>query len=109
MKNDLIYQLALTRVPHIGLVHAKTLVEHFNCAADIFKARTSQLEKIEGIGPVRAASIRRFSGFEEAEKEIAFIEQYSIRPLFITDTDYPQRLLHCYDAPTLLFTGALPI
>jgi DNA processing protein len=103
MKTDLVYQLALTRVPHIGLVHAKTLVEHFQNAADIFKARTSQLEKIEGIGPIRAASIRRFTDFEEAEKEIAFIDQYRIRPLFITDADYPQRLLHCYDAPTLLF------
>lgn len=103
MKNDLLYQLALGRVPHIGLVHAKTLAEHFGTAAAIFKARPSQLEKIEGIGAVRAAAIRQFSDFDEAEKEIAFIEQYKIRPLFLTDADYPQRLLHCYDAPTLLF------
>lgn len=103
MKNDLVYQLALARVPHIGLVHAKTLAEHFGSAAGIFKASISQLGKIEGIGAVRAAAIRQFTGFEEAEKEIAFIEKYKIRPLFLTDKDYPQRLLHCYDAPTLLF------
>jgi DNA processing protein len=103
MKNDLLYQLALGRVPHIGLVHAKTLAEHFGTGAAIFKARRAQLEKIEGIGAVRAAAIHQFNGFEEAEKEIAFIEKYKIRPLFLTDPDYPQRLLHCYDAPTLLF------
>ncbi len=103
MKNDLLYQLALGLVPHIGLVHAKTLAEHFGTAAAIFKARPSQLEKIEGIGTVRAAAIHQFKGFEEAEKEIAFIEKYKIRPLFLSDPDYPQRLLHCYDAPTLLF------
>lgn len=103
MKNDLLYQLALGLVPHIGFVHAKTLVEHFGTAAAIFKARPTQLERVDGIGAVRAAAIHQFTGFEEAEKEIAFIEKYKIRPLFLTDPDYPQRLLHCYDAPTLLF------
>lgn len=103
MKNDLVYQLALTQVPHIGPVQAKILVEHFGTATAIFKARTSQLEKIEGIGPVRAAAIHKHTDWEEAEKEIAFIEKYKIRSLFLTDKDYPQRLLHCYDAPTLLF------
>lgn len=32
-----------------------------------------------------------------------FIEKYRIRCLFIDDADYPQRLLNCYDPPTLLF------
>ena len=61
------------------------------------------LEKIEGIGTVRAASMQAFNGFKEAEQEIAFIEKYNIHPLFITDTSYPRRLLHCYDAPVLLY------
>jgi DNA processing protein len=103
MKNDLLYQLALTQVPHIGPIHAKTLAEHFGTASAIFKATTAQLERIEGIGPVRAAAIRKYTDFEEAEKEVDFIEKYKIRPLFLTDKDYPQRLLHCYDAPALLF------
>ena len=38
-----------------------------------------------------------------AEKEIAFLEKFGIQPLFITDAGYPQRLLNCYDPPTLLF------
>ncbi len=103
MKNDLLYQLALTRVPLIGLIHAKSLVEHFGTAAAIFKASSAQLEKIEGIGRARATAIRQFTDFAVAEDEIAFIDKYKIRPLFLTDKDYPQRLLHCCDAPTLLF------
>jgi DNA processing protein len=103
MKNDLLYQLALTQVPHIGLVHAKTLAQHFESAAAIFKASTTTLEKIDGIGTVRAKTIKSFTDFEPAEKEIAFMEKYKIRPLFLTDKDYPQRLVHCYDPPTLLF------
>ena len=61
------------------------------------------LEKIEGIGTVRARAIKAFRDFDVAEKEIAFIEKHNITPLFLTDAAYPQRLLHCYDAPTLLF------
>jgi DNA processing protein len=103
MNNDLIYQLALTQVPLIGHVHAKTLALHFGTAENIFKASARLLEKVEGIGPVKAAAIKKFSAFTEAEKEIIFIEKYKIRPLFITDADYPQRLVHGYDPPTLLF------
>ena len=103
MTDDLVYQLALTEVPNVGLVQAKILAQHFGEAQKIFKAGQSTLEKIEGIGEVRARSIKRFADFSQAEKEIKFIEKFKIRPLFITDRQYPQRLLHCYDSPTLLF------
>jgi len=103
MTNDLLHQLALTEVPHIGWVQAKILVQHFGEAEKIFRARPSTLEKIEGIGIIRANSIKAFSDFSNAEEEIKFIEKFKIKPLFLTDKDYPQRLLNCYDSPTLLF------
>src|SRR6185369_4719216 len=65
--------------------------------------RPSTLEKIEGIGIIRANSIKAFSDFSNAEEEIKFIEKFKIKPLFVCDKDYPQRLLNCYDSPTLLF------
>ena len=75
-----------------------------NCEAEeIFHAKKSFLENIEGIGPVRAASITSFKDFSIAEEEIKFIEKYKIKPLFISDPGYPQRLLNCYDSPTLLY------
>lgn len=37
------------------------------------------------------------------EDEIKFIEKYKIKPLFLTDPNYPKRLLNCYDSPTLLY------
>jgi len=61
------------------------------------------LEKIEGIGEIRARSIKKFDNFRRVEKENAFIEKYKINTLFLTDKDYPQRLLNCYDSPTLLY------
>src|SRR5258705_965814 len=99
---DLLYQLALTLIPNIGPIQAKILLQHCN-AEEIFHAKKTYLEKIEGIGPIRAASIAAFKDLSMAEEEIKFIEKYKIKPLFLTDKDYPQRLLNCYDSPTLLY------
>ncbi|HMK25366.1 MAG TPA: DNA-processing protein DprA, partial [Chitinophagaceae bacterium] len=102
MNSELLYQLSLTLIPNIGPVQAKILLQHCN-AEEIFHAKKTYLEKIEGIGPVRAASVAAFNNFNIAEEEIKFIEKYKIKTLFLTDKNYPQRLLNCYDSPTLLY------
>jgi DNA processing protein len=103
MNNDLLYQVALTLVPNIGDVHTKTLINIYGDAASVFKAKKKELEAIEGIGTIRAKSIKGFDDFARAEEEITFIEKYKITPLFLTDKNYPQRLLNCYDSPALLY------
>lgn len=103
MQDDLLYQIALTLVPNIGYANTKKLVSHFGNASSVFKASLKYLESIEGMGSVRANSIKKFHDFERAEEEIRFIEKYRITPLFLTDKDYPKRLLHCYDSPSLLY------
>lgn len=100
---ELLYQLALTQVPNIGDIQARLLVQHFGSASAIFKAKKPKLEAIEGMGTIRAAAIHAFRDFSAAEQEMRFLEQYKITPLFFTDPHYPQRLLHCADAPVLLF------
>jgi len=103
MNNDLLYRIALTLVPNIGDVNARSLVNIYGSAQAVFKAPKKELESIEGIGTVRAKSIKTFAAFDIAEAELRFIEKYKISPLFITDKAYPQRLLNCYDSPLLLY------
>lgn len=103
MTNTLLYQIALTLINDIGPVQAKLLLEHFGNAEAIFKARKKDLGFVEGIGDLRAAQIKSFDNFKEAEEEIRFIEKHHIQPLFIGDKSYPQKLLNCYDAPTMLY------
>jgi len=103
MEKELLYQLALGKIPGIGPVYTRRLLHHFGTPSAIFHASISTLEKVFTLGSKRANDIARFTGFPALEKELAFIEKYSIRPLFITDRDYPQRLLRCPDAPILLF------
>lgn len=102
MRDSLIYQIALTLIPNIGPVQAKILLQHYS-PEEIFRAKRTSLEKLEGIGSVRANNIKAFDNFSIAENEILFIEKYKISPLFITDEKYPQRLLNCYDSPILLY------
>lgn len=103
MHPDLLYQIALTLIPHVGPVQAKALVAQLGSARAIFTCPTDILKKIENIGDLRATAIKNFKHFDTAEQEINFIQQHRITPLFITDPAYPKRLLHCYDCPTLLY------
>jgi DNA processing protein len=103
MDNELLYKIALTKIPNIGNVHAKSLLNIFKEPEQIFKATKLQLEKIEGIGSVRASSIKAFRDFDHCKKEIDFIQKHAIDALFFLDEKYPKRLLNCYDAPILLY------
>jgi DNA processing protein len=103
MSTDLVYQIALTLVPNIGDVHAKALINIYGDAEYIFKAKRKDLEAIDGMGTVRAKSIKDFTDFTSSEEEVKFIEKYKITPFFITDEKYPKRLLNCYDSPSLLY------
>ena len=103
MQSDLLYQIALTLVPNIGDVRAKALIETFGDAETIFKTPIKYLEAIDGIGTIAANSIKYFNDFKLCEDEIKFIEKNKITTLFITEKEYPQRLLNCYDSPTLLY------
>lgn len=103
LMNDLLYKIAFTQVPLIGPVQAKILLEHFGTVEDIFKAKKSTLEQIEGIGTIKASNIKGFGNFASIENEIAFIEKNNIQPLFFADNNYPKRLRNCYDPPTMLY------
>lgn len=100
---DLLYQISLTQVNGIGPVQSRLLIEQFNSAEAIFKAKKKDLSDIEGIGEIKANQIKSFTDFITAEDEIKFIEKHHIQPLFITDKQYPQKLLNCYDAPVLMY------
>lgn len=103
MDNDLLYRIALTKVTQIGDVHARMLIHRYGSARDIFNAPRRHLELIEGIGSVRAGSLKKYREFHICEKEMEFISKYKINPLFITDEQYPKRLNNCYDSPVLLY------
>lgn len=102
--NELTYQIALTLLDGIGDVLAKNLIAYCGSAEQVFKTTSGRFEKIPGIGPVLAKSIVNSKAlFAQAEKEVQFILDNGIQPLFFTDQAYPQRLKHCHDSPAMLY------
>lgn len=102
MSDSLFHLIALTTVPQIGPVQARLLLQHFK-PDEVFRAKRSDLQRIEGIGTERANAICRFRDFAVAEAELRFVEKEQIAAIAFTDERYPKRLAHCYDPPILLY------
>ena len=47
---DLLYQIALTRIPLVGAVIARNLVSYCGGVAGVFTAKKKELLKIPGVG-----------------------------------------------------------
>ncbi len=100
---DLLYKVALTKIPLVGAVTAKNLVSYCGGVREVFYAKKQDLLKIPGVGEQTALNIIRQTVLEEAEKELDFLEQNGVVSLFYLDKNYPQRLRHFNDAPVMLY------
>lgn len=103
-EEELKYQIALTLIPGIGSIAAKKLVAYCGGAKAVFEQTKAHLLKIPSIGEKAASAIHSSFVFQEAEKEIRFIQDNSIEAHYYLNNSYPQRLLHCDDGPIILYT-----
>ncbi|TGD58692.1 DNA-processing protein DprA [Flavobacterium humi] len=104
-ENELHYLLALQKVDRVGDIIAKKLLNHCGSAEGIFKAKTTQLAAIDGIGKVLLKRLANPDIFSQAEKELRFIRDNNITVSFFREESYPEGLKHCTDSPILLFTS----
>jgi DNA processing protein len=103
LNKDLLYQIAITKIPGVGDTLAKNLISYCGNAEDVFKQKKQKLLRIPGIGEKTAEAISSFQDFTIAEQEIVFIHKHKIKPLFYLNQDYPSRLKHFPDAPVMLY------
>ncbi|MCY7326968.1 MAG: DNA-processing protein DprA [Saprospiraceae bacterium] len=103
MSDSLLHQIALTLVPQVGAVTAKTLVSYCGSAEAVFQARRQELLKIPGIGPTVADCLQLPEPLQQAERELVFLEKNHVTALFYTHDRYPVRLRQCHDSPAMLF------
>ena len=100
---ELINRIALTLIPGVGDVLAKKLIAYCGSVEAVFTEKHDLLLRIPGVGAVLARSIHNKESFIRAEKEVRFIQRYSIQPLFYQDTNYPDRLKQCEDHPVMIY------
>ncbi len=101
--SELLALLTLQNVEGVGDVIAKKLISHCGSAEEVFRAKSSALSRIDGVGTSLAAKIRNKPPLDQAEREAAFIEKNAISVLPYYAEHYPDRLKHCLDGPLLLF------
>lgn len=102
-ETELLYTLALQRVPNLGDTSAKKLLRAIGSAQAIFEERKSTLLKIDGIGALKLKDLNEAQWLPLAENELQFMQNNAIQPLYFKDKAYPERLKHCIDAPIMLF------
>ncbi|MEM1318657.1 MAG: DNA-processing protein DprA [Bacteroidota bacterium] len=103
MNQQLLYQIAITKIPLVGAVTAKQLISYCGSAEAVFSASKRSLLRIPGVGPQIAGSILRHSTLKEAEQELRFLETHSIQAFSYLDRQYPQRLRQYNDCPLVLY------
>lgn len=100
---ELLSLLRLQRLPHIGDISAKKLLQKFGSAEALFKTKKADLMKINGVGSSMLKEFHAPSYIDEAENELKFIKDNEITVTYFKDSAYPELLKQCIDAPILLF------
>lgn len=97
------YRIALAGVKGMNRLLAETLVELTGDVSAFFTLSQRELTELTGWNSTLFSEVERGKALLSATNEISFIRKNNITPLFFTDTDYPQRLLECDDAPLMLY------
>jgi DNA processing protein len=109
MSDDLIHKIALSLIPGIGGVTAKSLIAYTGSAEQVFKEKEKVLRKIPGVGSILAKNILQANVMSRADQEVEFLRKSGVKGLFYLDEEYPQRLLGCTDAPIILYVKGNPL
>lgn len=103
MDQNRLAQLALHFIPGIGNFAVKQLISYSGSAENVFKLPKAKLLKIPGIGPATAVSILNHKPFGKAEEELRRAEKEDTKLLLYSDKEFPKRLKHINNAPSLLY------
>jgi DNA processing protein len=103
--------LMLARIPGIGVIRLKSLVNHFEDPGRVFEATPRELAAVEGIEEKTALVIARFSrgnGMADvrqyADDQMRRLQKMGGRLVSLWDREYPANLKKIYDPPVTLFT-----
>jgi DNA processing protein len=102
--------LALSRIPGIGVIRLRNLVNHFGDPERVFKATPRELAAVDGIEEKTALIIARFcrgasvtDARRFADDQTRQLQRTGGRLVSLWDTDYPVNLKKIYDPPVVLF------
>ncbi len=80
-EEEIYYQIALSFVSNIGPKMATGLIAEFGSAKAVLTAPIKQLMKLEGVGELRAKSLKDTKAFALADQEMKYIQGKNVRIL----------------------------
>jgi len=101
--DSLRYKVGISLIPRLGPVLTKRLITYCGEPEGVFKEKQSGLRKVPGFGEKLIKHLRSKEILEQADKEIQYIIQNDITPVFYLDDCYPRRLRQCEDAPVIFY------
>jgi DNA processing protein len=103
MSNHILYSIAFSKIIGLSDKHRKLLLVHYGSAEFIYKERCNlDISFLDLHDNFRKILLKEWP-WEEAEAEYAFMQKHQINATCIFDAEYPNRLIHCNDAPTVLY------
>jgi DNA processing protein len=103
MEEDLLYLIALSKVPLVGIKTTKQLIAYCGSAKNVLNAKKSTLLKIPFIGPKIMDALTENEVLTAASKDLNYLTKHGIRVTTYLDRDYPVRLKHHDDSPVILY------
>ena len=102
-RQSLYYWLALDRIPGVGAVVYRRLLEKFGSPEKVFQADLGALQTIEGLRQTTALAIINFKRAEKVERELDNLEKIRVGVFTLADPGYPPLLTQIHDPPPFLY------
>lgn len=95
--------IALNMIRQVGPVRVRRLLAALGSPAGVLRASLAELQRVEGIGPDVAASIRDWQSQADVATELRLVREFGARVVTVGCADYPALLRGIYDPPTVLY------
>ena len=103
-EQQLLYNIALTRIGHFSLASALHLYRTLGSGEEIFLHRNEIKDILPDCSPRLVENFKDWSEpLKRAEVEMEFCRSHDIRVLCLGESDYPKRMEECADAPLVLY------
>ncbi len=102
-EKELLYLIALTKVPKVGPILAKSLISYCGSVEAVFSESKKNLLKIPGLGLGFINAFSPNNYLDAAEQELKFIEKNEVKAITYLDPSFPKRLLNYETSPIVLY------
>ena len=103
MSDEILYAIAFTMLPGFNERQRKNMLEHYGSGLSIYKQREKKNYAFTNLNLVQKNILLGPWPLKEAGSELNFMVKHNIKCITLKDNLYPNRLLHCDDAPSLLY------